>query len=133
MMTVAVCIPGDENLSARQAIARWSSLQAAIAWSGISVRTLKRFPTERHLVDSGLMTNEEYDLYMGTEAPHGKWFLPVLWICNLVKRLHRENRIDSIHLEMLMKQIFAYRDGFAMLFVYDWIKVPLVYTQVWSA
>ncbi len=67
MMTVAVCLPGDENLSARQAIARWSSLQAAIAWSGISVRTLKRFPTERHLVDSGLMTHEEYDLYMVTK------------------------------------------------------------------
>ncbi len=63
MMTMAVCLPGMENLAIRQTIARWSSLQAAIAWSGISVRTLKRFPTENHLVDSGLMTKEEYDLY----------------------------------------------------------------------
>ncbi|KAF7637439.1 Bestrophin-like protein [Meloidogyne graminicola] len=64
MMTVSTCLPGKENLEVRKTIARWSSLQSAIAWTGISVRTLKRFPTERHLVESKLMTEEEYDLYM---------------------------------------------------------------------
>ncbi|CAJ0563253.1 unnamed protein product, partial [Mesorhabditis spiculigera] len=74
MMMVAACLPGRENLAVREAIARWSSLQAAIAWSGISVRTLKRFPTERHYVDANLMTEQEYDLFMNLEAPHGKWY-----------------------------------------------------------
>uniref|UniRef100_A0A914UQ25 Bestrophin homolog n=1 Tax=Plectus sambesii TaxID=2011161 RepID=A0A914UQ25_9BILA len=130
MMTLAVCLPGEENMPVRQTIARWSSLQAAIAWSGISVRTLKRFPTENHLVDSGLMTKEEYDLYTGTEAPHGKWFLPTIWILNLIKATYKQGRIDSVQLDIIMRQVYAYRDGFAMLFVYDWIKIPLVYTQV---
>ncbi|PIO54142.1 hypothetical protein TELCIR_24501, partial [Teladorsagia circumcincta] len=47
--------------------------EAAVAWSGISVRTLKRFPTERHMVEAKLMTEEEYDMYMNCDAPHGKW------------------------------------------------------------
>ncbi|CAJ0586480.1 unnamed protein product, partial [Mesorhabditis spiculigera] len=130
MMMVAACLPGRENLAVREAIARWSSLQAAIAWSGISVRTLKRFPTERHYVDANLMTEQEYDLFMNLEAPHGKWFVPIVWILNLIKRCHKEKRIDTIQLDMLLKQLYSYRDGFAMLFVYDWVKIPLVYTQV---
>ncbi|VDK75854.1 unnamed protein product [Onchocerca ochengi] len=130
MMMVATCLPGDHNLPVRQAIARWSSLQAAIAWSGISVRTLKRFPTERHLVEADLMTEEEYKMFTETEARHGKWFIPVMWISNLLGALYRQKRIDSMQLNMLMQQLYSFRDGFAMLFVYDWVKIPLVYTQV---
>uniref|UniRef100_A0A915PLS9 Bestrophin homolog n=1 Tax=Setaria digitata TaxID=48799 RepID=A0A915PLS9_9BILA len=134
MMMVATCLPGDQNLPIRQVIARWSSLQAAIAWSGISVRTLKRFPTERHLVKADLMTEEEYKMFTNVEARHGKWygfrFVPVMWISNLLGALYQQKRIDSIQLNMLMQQLYSFRDGFAMLFVYDWVKIPLVYTQV---
>uniref|UniRef100_A0A914C9B8 Bestrophin homolog n=1 Tax=Acrobeloides nanus TaxID=290746 RepID=A0A914C9B8_9BILA len=130
MMMIAACLPGPENLVVRKTIARWSSLQAAIAWSGISVRTLKRFPTERHLVESKLMTEEEYDMYTNTNAPHGKWFIPIIWIVNLVKQMYKQKKIDTIQMDMILKHVYSYRDGFAMLFVYDWVKIPLVYTQV---
>ncbi|KAH7700707.1 bestrophin-2b [Aphelenchoides avenae] len=130
MMTVATCFPGKENVGVRKTIARWSSLQSAIAWSGISVRTLKRFPTERHLVHSKLMTEEEYDMFTNMNAPHGKWFVPIMWILNLIKQQHQAKKIDSIQLQILMDQIYKFRDGFAMLYVYDWVKIPLVYTQV---
>uniref|UniRef100_A0A0N5AIE2 Bestrophin homolog n=1 Tax=Syphacia muris TaxID=451379 RepID=A0A0N5AIE2_9BILA len=130
MMTVAACLPGKQYLSVRKTIARWSSLQAAIAWSGISVRTFKRFPKEEHLVKAKLMTEEEYNMYHSLNAPHGKWFLPTIWIINLVKNLHLTKKIDTIQFGMIMDQIYKYRDGFAMLYVYDWVKIPLVYTQV---
>uniref|UniRef100_A0A0N5A674 Bestrophin homolog n=1 Tax=Parastrongyloides trichosuri TaxID=131310 RepID=A0A0N5A674_PARTI len=130
MIMVSACLPGTENLVIRQTIARWSSLQAAIAWSGISVRTLKRFPTERHLVESGLMTEEEHKMYTELDAPHGKWFVPIIWIVNILKKAYQQGRIDSIQFDMILKHVYSYRDGFAMLFVYDWIKIPLVYTQV---
>ncbi|CAD6193218.1 unnamed protein product [Caenorhabditis auriculariae] len=130
MIMVGACFPGKENLAVRQTIARWSSLQSAIAWSGISVRTKKRFPTERHLVQAKLMTEEEYDMYMNLEAPQGKWFLPIIWVVNLIRDQHTAKKIDSVQLDMLLKHVYSFRDGFAMLYVYDWIKIPLVYTQV---
>ncbi|KAI6187563.1 Bestrophin-like protein [Aphelenchoides besseyi] len=130
MMTVATCFPGPENLSNRVTLARWTSLQSAIAWTGISERTLKRFPTDRHLVMSKLMTEEEYDLFTNMDAPHGKWFVPLMWMLNLIKQEKRRGRIDSVQLQMLLDQLFKFRDGFAMLYVYDWVKIPLVYTQV---
>ena len=76
------------------------------------------------------MTEEEYDIYVNTEGPHGKWFVPIMWIINLIKKKHQEKAIDSIQLDMVLKHVFSFRDGFAMLYVYDWIKIPLVYTQV---
>ncbi|KAE9413600.1 hypothetical protein Angca_006233 [Angiostrongylus cantonensis] len=130
MMMVSACLPGRENLLIRQAIARWSSLQAAVAWSGVSVRTLKRFPTEKHMVEAKLMTEEEYEMYTNCEAPHGKWFVPIIWIVNLIKKQYAAKKIDTIQMDMLLRQVYSYRDGFAMLFVYDWVKIPLVYTQV---
>lgn len=57
-------------------------------------------------------------------------FVPIMWILNLVKQQHKLKKIDSIQLAMLTEQIFKFRDGFAMLYVYDWVKIPLVYTQV---
>lgn len=68
------------------------------------------------------MTEEEYDLFVNTDAPHGKWFVPIMWIINLVKLKHKEGAIDSVQLEMILKHVFSFRDGFAMLYVYDWIK-----------
>ncbi|KAL3078482.1 hypothetical protein niasHT_032778 [Heterodera trifolii] len=130
MMCVSTCLPGRENLETRRTLARWTSLQSAIAWTGISVRTLKRFPTERHLVESKLMTEEEYDMYMAINAPHGKWFVPLMWILNLIKQKVRERQMDTVQLQLLVDQLIKFRDGFAMLYVYDWVKIPLVYAQV---
>lgn len=31
----------------------------------------------------------------------------------------------SIQFQMLLEQLFKFRDGFAMLYVYDWVKVGL--------
>ncbi|PAV71868.1 hypothetical protein WR25_12486 isoform B [Diploscapter pachys] len=105
----------------------WEQFNAAIAWSGISVRTLKRFPTERHLVEAKLMTEEEYDLYMSLDAPHGKWFMPTIWIVNLIKKQYHEKKIDSIQLELLLKQeitiLFPIFTTFQMLFYLGWLKV----------
>lgn len=53
-----------------------------------------------------------------------------MWILNLIKLQHKEGKIDSVQLQMLVDQVIKFRDGFAMLYVYDWVKVPLVYTQV---
>ncbi|VDM66939.1 unnamed protein product [Strongylus vulgaris] len=53
-----------------------------------------------------------------------------MWIVNLIKKQYALKKIDTIQMDMLLKQVYSYRDGFAMLFVYDWVKIPLVYTQV---
>lgn len=71
-------------------------------------------------------------MYMAINAPHGKWFVPLMWILNLLKAKLRERRLDTVQLQMLVDQLIKFRDGFAMLYVYDWVKIPLVYAQVYG-
>uniref|UniRef100_A0A0M3I6P1 Bestrophin homolog n=1 Tax=Ascaris lumbricoides TaxID=6252 RepID=A0A0M3I6P1_ASCLU len=131
MIMVAACLPGEENLAIRKTIARWSSLQAAIAWSGVSVRTLKRFPTERHLVESNLMTEEEYSMYMAIDAPHGKWFIHLnafvvaiatygyFFIC----LIGRQPKLDERSMEKETTILFPIFTTFQILFYLGWLKV----------
>ena len=62
MIYVTTYITGDENRMVRRTIARWLNLAAALAWRGISLRTIKRFPTVEHLVKAGLMTETELEV-----------------------------------------------------------------------
>jgi hypothetical protein len=55
---------------------------------------------------SNLMTEEEYDLFSNMNAPHGKWFVPLMWMLNLIKREKQKNKIDSVQLKMLLEQLF---------------------------
>lgn len=55
-------IEGDEMRMVRRTIARWLNLAAGLAWRGISLRTIKRFPTVEHLYKAGLMTQNELEV-----------------------------------------------------------------------
>ncbi|CDW56272.1 Bestrophin domain containing protein [Trichuris trichiura] len=130
MCFVTAYIPGPDHLLLRRTIARWCNLASALCWRGISVRTLKRFPTIEHLVQSGLMTPEELTTFESTESPYGKWWLPLIWATNLIRQCYDAKIIDSILLRDLVQELHKYRSGFGMLVMYDWVTVPLVYTQV---
>ncbi|KRX49195.1 Uncharacterized protein T02_13682 [Trichinella nativa] len=127
---VSVYVPGPKHLVLRRTIARWCNLASALCWRGICVRTIKRFPTLDHLVKAGLMTEDELLTFEATEAPYGKWWLPLIWVSNQLRRCYEEKVIDSVLMSDLIKELQRYRNGFGMLVMYDWVTVPLVYTQV---
>lgn len=58
-------------------------------------------------------------------------FLPLCWAQDLVTEMYKEkNIVFDRAVELLTVEIGAYRDRLYKLVVYDWINVPLVYTQV---
>lgn len=118
----------------RRSIARYCILAAVLGWRSISIRVLKRFPTIDHIVRFGLMTDEEKKLYEEVHVefdPHKQWFMPLNWVQSVLIRCFEENRISHVNeLRQLIDELRQYRMGFSELFVYDWITIPLVYTQV---
>ncbi|XP_021089413.1 bestrophin-3 isoform X3 [Mesocricetus auratus] len=77
------------------------------------------------------MTTDERKLFDHLKSPHLKYWVPFIWFGNLATKARNEGRIrDSVDLQSLMTEMNRYRSWCSLLFGYDWVGIPLVYTQV---
>ncbi|XP_047404857.1 bestrophin-3 isoform X3 [Sciurus carolinensis] len=77
------------------------------------------------------MTADERKLFDHLKSPHLKYWVPFIWFGNLATKARDEGRIrDSVDLQSLMTEMNRFRSWCSLLFGYDWVGIPLVYTQV---
>nr|XP_033808751.1 bestrophin-3 isoform X2 [Geotrypetes seraphini] len=115
----------------RRTLMRYVNLTALLIFRSVSVAVYKRFPTMDHVVEAGFMTAEERKLFDSLKSPHLKYWVPFVWFGNLASKARKEGRIrDSIDLQIIMKEMNRFRSWCSLLFGYDWVGIPLVYTQV---
>ncbi|CAL8357070.1 unnamed protein product [Boreogadus saida] len=143
----------------RRTMMRYVSLSALLILRSVSTAVFKRFPTMDHVVvvvdvvlvevvvevvvvlvvlvevvvvvEVGFMTREERKKFEGLECPYNKYWIPCVWFTNLVAAARSEGRIkDDGTLKLLLEELNDFRGNCSMLFHYDMISVPLVYTQV---
>ncbi|XP_054721503.1 bestrophin-4-like [Uloborus diversus] len=115
----------------RRTLARYLNLMSALTFQAISPAVKKRFPTIDHLIEAGLMTKEELRVYDEVLMTHGKWWVPAQWFTAVATRARREGRIkDDVLLKHLLDEMHVFRGNCGLLFSFDWISIPLVYTQV---
>ncbi|MBZ3874798.1 Bestrophin-4 [Sciurus carolinensis] len=131
----------------RRTLIRYANLASVLVLRSVSTRVLKRFPTMEHVVDSGFMSQEERKKFESLKSDFNKYWVPCVWFTNLAAQARRDGRIrDDIALCLLLESSFfpfadllfllfhqelnKYRAKCSMLFHYDWISIPLVYTQV---
>ncbi|VDP41029.1 unnamed protein product [Soboliphyme baturini] len=86
-------------------------------------------------MDAGYMTKEELRLFdtlsTGLNYHIHNFWIPWQWTCTLAYMCRKEGRVDSdAILCKIFDAIVNYRDNLSQLVEYDWISVPLVYTQV---
>ncbi|XP_042904635.1 bestrophin-4 [Parasteatoda tepidariorum] len=121
----------DRSRMIRRTLGRYLILLQAITFQSVSTAVKKRFPTTGHLVAAGIMTKEERTIFEKLDAPYGKWWLPAQWFSSLAMRARKEGRIkDTVLLNGLLAEFVRYRSACGSMFNFDWISVPLVYTQV---
>ncbi|KAH0618673.1 hypothetical protein JD844_018077 [Phrynosoma platyrhinos] len=115
----------------RRTLIRYANLSSVLILRSISTRVLKRFPTMDHVVEAGFMTQSERKKYESHHSDFNKYWIPCVWFTNLAAQARRDGRIrDDVALRLLMDELNLYRSKCSMLFHYDWISIPLVYTQV---
>ncbi|KAK6732130.1 hypothetical protein RB195_016485 [Necator americanus] len=103
----------------------------AMVFRDISTLVRRRFPTMDHLVTSGLMTEKELKDMNAVSSPHAKYWLPIQWLLSLVTLARDEGRIEGeVIYVSLFDRIAGFRAKLINLFLFDWVPVPLVYTQV---
>ncbi|XP_068132791.1 bestrophin-3 isoform X3 [Hyperolius riggenbachi] len=115
----------------RRTLMRYVNLTSLLIFRSVSTAVYKRFPTMDHVVEAGFMTSDERKLFDNLKSPHLKYWVPVVWFGNLASKARSEGRIrDSVDLQIMLNEMNRYRSWCGLLFGYDWVGIPLVYTQV---
>ncbi|XP_055614226.1 bestrophin-4-like, partial [Uranotaenia lowii] len=118
----------------RRTIMRYVCLCLTMVLTNISPRVKKRFPTIEHLVEAGLLTDNEHKIMsdLNTKFPrHSKHWLPIVWAASIVTRARKEGRCrDDFAVKTIIDELNKFRGQCGLLISYDTISVPLVYTQV---
>ncbi|XP_002732879.2 bestrophin-4-like [Saccoglossus kowalevskii] len=121
----------DRSRMIRRSIVRWVNASAVLVLTSVSPPIKRRFPTMWHYERAGLFTEDERQMLEDTLCPHSKFWVPCAWACNLVAEARREGRIrDDFASKAIIDEIQKFRDYSGMIYAFDWISVPLVYTQV---
>ncbi|KAM4557066.1 bestrophin-4 [Fundulus diaphanus] len=133
MMVVSGNVHGADERGRllRRTLMRYANLSSVLILRSISTRVRKRFPTLEHVVEAGFMTTHELKNFESLHSDFNKYWMPLTWFSNLAAQARQEGRVrDDIALRLLMDELNNYRAKCSLLFHYDWISIPLVYTQV---
>ncbi|KAK1132729.1 hypothetical protein K0M31_014106 [Melipona bicolor] len=134
MHLIALYVTGNDEYARmlRRAMMRYLNLSLILVLRSISSAVKKRFPTLDHVVDSGFMTALELDLFLAVPSiEFNTYWIPCTWFINLLKEARQNHRIpDPQGLKLIMEEFNEFRTKCGLLWSYDWISIPLVYTQV---
>lgn len=118
----------------RRTIMRYVCLCFTMVLTNISPRVKKRFPTIDHLVEAGLLNENEHKIMhdLNQKFPrHSKHWLPIVWAASIVTRARKEGRCrDDFAVKTIIDELNKFRGQCGLLISYDTISIPLVYTQV---
>nr|CDS30419.1 bestrophin 1 [Hymenolepis microstoma] len=116
-----------------QKILKYLNLTFAICLRDFSATARKRFPVMQSILAEGLITKEELKEFEASgpnnRSPHVIQLTS--WAIDIVHNLEASGHIRNSHaVELLIRQILKYRGDIGMVTCFDWISVPLVYTQL---
>ncbi|KAG8438179.1 hypothetical protein GDO86_008755 [Hymenochirus boettgeri] len=115
----------------RRTLMRYASLTGVLILRSVSTAVYMRFPTLQHVVNAGFMTPTERMKFDSLVSSHNKFWVPCVWFANLAVTARNEGRIkDNVILQLILKELNSLRTQCGRLYGYDWISIPLVYTQV---
>ncbi|XP_075061151.1 bestrophin-2a isoform X2 [Mixophyes fleayi] len=133
MCAISATVQGSDERGRmyRRTLMRYCSLSGLLILRSVSTAAFKRFPTIDHVVEAGFMTRHERKKFENLRSSYNKYWVPCVWFCSLAAQARKEGRVLDDHAyKMLIEELNAFRGNCGMLFHYDWISIPLVYTQV---
>uniref|UniRef100_A0A8C4TE48 Bestrophin homolog n=1 Tax=Erpetoichthys calabaricus TaxID=27687 RepID=A0A8C4TE48_ERPCA len=131
---LVACHVGGTNEAGRilrRTLMRYANLSAVLIFRSISTAVYKRFPTMEHVVHAGFMTSDEYKQLESLPCSHNKFWVPCVWFVSLAMTArHNGDIVNDVALQAILSELNSLRDQCGKLYSYDWISIPLVYTQV---
>ena len=113
---------------------RYACLSICDTLRMVSSKVMKRFPTYEHMVNAGLMTTKEMECIRNgqsrTDFLTYLYWVPLTWGSTLTLKAHNDGLIRDSFVTEIMAELKTLRTQCGTVISYDWISLPLVYTQV---
>ncbi|UMM20834.1 hypothetical protein L5515_015955 [Caenorhabditis briggsae] len=132
-LTIAQYIRGTSERARliRRNCVRYMIVAQAMVFRDVSPAIRRRFPTMRHLISAGLLTEDEMAEFDAIVSPQSKYWQPIQWLFSLVTVAKDEGLIADYYLYVdLMDKMRDFRTKILNLVIFDMVPIPLVYTQV---
>ena len=132
--SIACYVPGfdEDSRMLRRSLMRWMNLALILVLRSISSAVKQRFPTLDHVVEAGFMTVNEKKLFESVPANEfNTYWVPCTWFIFRLQEATKKGRLlNQYALENIMKEFCEFRAKCGLLWCYDWVSIPMVYTQV---
>ncbi|XP_075160841.1 bestrophin-4-like [Haematobia irritans] len=124
----------DRGRVMRRTIMRYVCLCLTLVFTMISPCAKKRFPRLKHLVEAGYLLENEKKIFESMDVAFPKYpkhWMPIVWAASIVTRARKEGFIrDDFAVKTIIDELNTFRGRCGVLLFYDFISIPLVYTQV---
>jgi len=132
--SIACYIEGydEEARMLRRSLMRWMNLALILVLRSISSAVKQRFPSLDHVVEAGFMTPNEKKLFEAVPANEfNTYWVPCTWFVFRLQEATKQGRLlNQYALENIMREFCEFRAKCGLLWCYDWVSIPMVYTQV---
>jgi len=132
--SIACYIEGfdDDSRMLRRSLMRWMNLALILVLRSISSAVKQRFPELDHVVEAGFMTPNEKKLFESVPANEfNTYWVPCTWFVYRLQEATKQGRLlNQYALENIMREFCEFRAKCGLLWCYDWVSIPMVYTQV---
>jgi len=111
---------------------RWMNVALILVLRSISSAVKQRFPTLDHVVEAGFMTPNEKKLFESVPANEfNTYWVPCTWFVYRLQEATKQGKLlNQYSLENIMREFCEFRAKCGLLWCYDWVSIPMVYTQV---
>eukprot|EP00096_Caligus_rogercresseyi_P003293 TRINITY_DN1607_c0_g1_i1.p1 TRINITY_DN1607_c0_g1~~TRINITY_DN1607_c0_g1_i1.p1 ORF type:complete len:610 (+),score=170.76 TRINITY_DN1607_c0_g1_i1:314-2143(+) len=122
----------EDSRILRRSLMRYMNLALILVLRSISSAVKQRFPTLDHVVEAGFMTNQEKELFMAVPSNEfNTYWIPCTWFIYRLQEASKNNKlVNQYALETIMREFCEFRAKCGLLWCYDWVSIPMVYTQV---
>jgi len=132
--SIACYIEGfdEDSRMLRRSLMRWMNLALILVLRSISSAVKQRFPSLDHVVEAGFMTQNEKKLFESVPANEfNTYWVPCTWFVFRLQEATKQGRLlNQYALENIMREFCEFRAKCGLLWCYDWVSIPMVYTQV---
>ncbi|GMR55139.1 hypothetical protein PMAYCL1PPCAC_25334, partial [Pristionchus mayeri] len=117
----------------RRNLVRHLLFYQVLAYRDISVVIRERFPTLETCVAAGYITAEELAKFRNIGSRFPQYWTPIAWVMSRLRKCYNEGRIESPQAyQDIQQQVMYFRGALGTLLGYDWVPIPLLYSQVVS-